>query len=184
MLVVASMLSSLRLLRSFLDRLYTGCGVIAALFLIIILLLIVLQMLARWTGEVFPGAPDYASYSMAAASFFAFAHALNRGAHIRVSMVLNMLHGGGRRAMNIWCFAIGTGLAWYFVYYASKAVFWSWKFKDVSQGQDATPLWIPQMSMVIGSIVFAIALTDHLIHLFFSGEHRIETDAVKQNPEV
>jgi len=181
---VATMLSSLRLLRSFLDRLYTGCGVIAAIFLIIILLLIVLQMLARWTGEVFPGAPDYASYSMAAASFFAFAHALNRGAHIRVSLVLNLLGDGGRRAMNIWCFAIGTGLAWYFVYYASKAVFWSWKFKDVSQGQDATPLWIPQMSMVIGSIVFAIALTDHLIHLFFSGDHRIEADTVKQNPEV
>jgi len=178
------MLSRLRFVRSFLDRLYIGCGVIAALFLIIILLLIVLQMLARWTGEVFPGAPDYASYSMAAASFFAFAHALNRGAHIRVNLVLNMLHGPGRRAMNIWCFAIGTGLAWYFVYYASKAVFWSWKFKDVSQGQDATPLWIPQMSMVIGSIVFAIALTDHLVHLFVSGEHRIDTESVQQNPEV
>ena len=178
------MQSSLHRLRSVLDRLYFGCGIIAALFLIVILLLIVLQMLARWTGEVFPGAPDYASYSMAAASFFAFAHALNRGAHIRVSILLNALGTGGRRVMNIWCFAIGTGLAWYFVYYASKAVFWSWKFKDISQGQDATPLWIPQMSMVLGSIVFAIALTDNLIHLFVAGDHRISADTVRQNPEV
>ena len=51
-------------------------------------------MLARWTGEVFPGAPDYAGYCMAAASFLAFANALNRGAHIRVSILLNAVPDG------------------------------------------------------------------------------------------
>lgn len=174
-------MTALRGLRTVLDRLYFGCGVVAAMFLIIILVLIVLQMLARWTGEVFPGAPDYAGYSMAAASFFAFAHALNRGAHIRVNLVLNLVGPKGRQFLEAWCFAIGTALAWYFTYYAVKTTYWSWKFKDVSQGQDATPLWIPQMAMVIGAIVFAIALTDHLIHVLFSGDHRIEADVVEQS---
>ena len=94
-------------LRSALDRVYLASGVVAALFLIAILSLIVLQMLARWTGEVFQGAPDYAGYCMAAASFFAFAHALNRGAHIRVSILLNALSRSGRRILETWCFAIG-----------------------------------------------------------------------------
>ncbi len=76
-------------LRRFLDFLYAASGIAAALCLIAILSLIVVQMLARWTGEVFPGAPDYAGYAMAAASFLAFASALNKGAHIRVSIVLN-----------------------------------------------------------------------------------------------
>lgn len=168
----------MRGLRKGLDALYFGCGVIAALFLIAILTIIVLQMLARWTGQTFPGATDYAGYCMAAASFFAFAHALNRGAHIRVSIVLNALPGGPKRWLETWCFAIGTALAWYFVYYAWKATYWSWKFKDVSQGQDATPIWIPQSAMVIGSIVFAIALTDHLICLFREGQHRIKAETV------
>ena len=70
-----------RALRRLLDGLYALGGVIAAFFLIAILTLIVLQMLARWTGQVFPGATDYAGYCMAAASFFAFAYALNHGAH-------------------------------------------------------------------------------------------------------
>ncbi len=168
-------------IRTILDRLYLASGIVAALFLISILTLIVLQMVARWTGEVFPGAPDYAGYCMAAASFFAFAHALNRGAHIRVSMLLNVVGPRTRRALEAWCFLIGTALAWYFVYYATKATYWSWKFKDISQGQDATPLWIPQTSMVIGSIIFAIALTDHLIHVFISGSHRIDADVVEQS---
>ncbi len=171
----------LRTVRNYLDRLYLACGAIAAAFLIAILVLIVLQMLARWTGEVFPGAPDYAGYCMAAASFFAFAHALNRGAHIRVNILLNAVGSRTRRLLEGWCFAIGTALAWYFVWYAIKTVWWSYKFKDVSQGQDATPLWIPQLSMVIGSIVLAIALTDHLIHIFVAGDHRIRSDVVEQS---
>lgn len=163
-------------IRKFLDGLYLLCGVIASLFLIAILAIIVLQMLARWTGQTFPGATDYAGYCMAAASFFAFAHALNRGAHIRVSLLLNAMPAAARRWLEIWCFAVGTALAWYFVYYAQKATYWSWKFGDVSQGQDATPIWIPQLAMVIGAVVFAIALTDHLVHLFTRGEHRIKAD--------
>jgi TRAP-type C4-dicarboxylate transport system permease small subunit len=167
--------------RSILDRIYFGSGVVAALFLIGILTLIVIQMLARWTGEVFPGASDYAGYCMAAASFFAFAHALNRGAHIRVSMLLNAVGPKLRRVLDTWCFAIASGLGWYFAYFAIKATYWSWKFNDISQGQDATALWIPQSAMVLGSVIFAIALTDHLIHVLVSGDHRIEADVVEQS---
>ena len=106
-------MKALRTLRSVLDRIYFAGGVIAAFFLLVILFLIVVQMLARWTGEVFSGAPDYAGYSMAAASFFAFAHALNRGAHIRVNLLLNVFGARGRRVLETWCFTIGTALAWY-----------------------------------------------------------------------
>ncbi len=173
-------MSKLGTMRRILDRVYLISGIIASMFLIAILSLIVLQMLARWTGEVFPGAPDYAGYCMAAASFFAFAHALNRGSHIRVSILLNAVGDKTRRILNIWCFAIGAALAWYFVWYAVKMAYWSYKFNDISQGQDATPLWIPQLSMVIGVIIFAIALTDHLVHLIFTGNHRIHSEIVKQ----
>ncbi|MCY6379467.1 TRAP transporter small permease [Hoeflea prorocentri] len=174
-------MAALRQLRTGLDFLYRASGVLGAIFLIAILLLIVVQMLARWTGEVFPGAPDYAGYCMAAASFFAFANALHRGAHIRVSIVLNAVSKPVRRILEIWCFGIGAATAWYLSYYAYRFVYWSWKFNEVSQGQDASPLWIPQSSMVIGSVVLAIALTDHLIHVIVSGDHRIESDLVEQS---
>jgi TRAP-type C4-dicarboxylate transport system permease small subunit len=168
-------------LRRALDALYLGSGILAALCLIAILTLIVVQMVARWTGEVFPGAPDYAGYAMAAASFLAFANALNRGAHIRVSILVNALGPTGRRIINIWCFGIGTLIAWYFVYYAQKFVYWSWKFNDISQGQDRIALWIPQSVMLLGAVIFAISLTDHLVSLIVKGDHRIERDLVDQS---
>ena len=166
--------------RIVLDQVYFVSGVAAALCLIAILFLIVIQMLARWTGEVFPGAAEYAGYAMAAASFLAFAHALTRGSHIRVSILLNAVGPRARRLLDIWCFAIGAAVMWYFVYYAQRFVYWSWKFNEVSQGQDATALWIPQSAMLVGAIILAIALTDNLVHLLTSGEHRIQRDVLDE----
>ncbi|MEM9966661.1 MAG: TRAP transporter small permease subunit [Pseudomonadota bacterium] len=168
-------------IRKILDFLYMAAGVLAALCLIAILTLIVLQMVARWTGEVFPGAPNYAGYAMAAASFFAFANALNRGAHIRVSILLNAVPPGPKRWLEIWCFGLAAAIAWYVTYYAYWFVYWSWKFKEVSQGQDATLMWMPQSVMVIGAGLMALALTDNFFHVLIKGEHRIVRDTVESH---
>ena len=169
-------------LRPWLDRLYTAGGVLAALCLIVILTLVTLQMLARWTGEVFPGGPDYAGYFMAAASFLAFAYALNYGAHIRVSILLNGL-GRFRHLGEIWCFAIGSGLSIFFARYAIKTAYWSYKLNDISQGQDATPIWIPQLAMVVGTVILSIAMVDHLVRLIVTREHGILPEAVDRHTE-
>lgn len=170
-------------IRKILDFLYLAAGVLAALCLIAILSLIVVQMIARWTGEVFPGAPDYAGYAMAAASFFAFANAMNRGAHIRVSVLLNAVPPRPKLLLEIWCFGLAAAIAWYFTYYAYWFVYWSWKFTEISQGQDASHLWIPQSVMVIGGGLLALTLTDNLIHVLLKGEHRIVRDAIETNGE-
>tara|TARA_R110002072_G_scaffold34336_3_gene102819 strand:- start:639 stop:1163 length:525 start_codon:yes stop_codon:yes gene_type:complete len=171
----------LKSLRKLLDFIYLASGALAAVSLVAILLLIVVQMVARWTGEVFPGAASYAGYAMAAASFLAFANALNRGAHIRVSILLNALPKGPKRMLEIWCFGLAAAIAWYFTYYAYWFVYWSWKFNEISQSQDATALWIPQSVMVIGGGILAIALTDNLLQLIIKGDHRLTRDLVDQS---
>ncbi|MEM6932745.1 MAG: TRAP transporter small permease [Pseudomonadota bacterium] len=154
----------MRHIRKTLDTLYLTGGILGALFLIAILVLIVMQMVARWTGMVFPGSTDYAGYCMAASSFFALAYALNHGAHIRVTLFLGRM-GTWRRYGEIWCYAVAAIIATIFARYAIKANIWSEKLNDISQGQDATPLWIPQVAMSVGTVLLAIALWDHLIRL-------------------
>lgn len=167
--------------RRFLDALYLACGYLAACCLVAILILISLQMLARWTGEIFPGSTDYAGYFMAASSFFAFAYALNNGSHIRVNLLLGAL-GRHRKWAEIWCFAIATVLAIYWARYAINSVVWSRKLNDVSQGLDATPLWIPQSAMAIGSVIFAVALLDNLVQVVFSGKHSAHPQQLDSDP--
>lgn len=182
----------MKALRKGLDLLYNSAAVLAGLCLITILLLIVLQMLARWdlTSGVFypvtvalPGIPDYAGYAMAAASFLAFANALNKGSHIRVSLVLNAVRPRARFVLEVWCFAIATATAWYVSYYVYRMLGFAIKFKDVSQGEDATPLWIAQMPMMVGSVILAVALTDNLLTLLITGKHRITRDVADAHAE-
>ena len=161
-----------RVLRPWLDRVYDLAGGLAALFLIAILFIICLQMGARWTGQQFPGSTDYAGYCMAAASFFALAHTFNRGAHIRVSLLLSRL-GRFRRLGELWCLGIASVLATFFAIYAVKAVQVSIQLNDISQGQDATPIWIPQLAMAIGTCLFAVCLIDRLVRVAFGGSWRL-----------
>lgn len=166
-------------LRRVLDALYKTGGVIAAIFTLLILLIIVAQMVARWTGNTFPGAADYAGYCMAGASFFAFAYALNHGAHIRVSLALNAM-GRHRRWGETFCFGVGAAAATFLAYYAVKVTQESAKFNDVSQGQDATPLWIPQTLMAVGAVLLAIAFWDNLIRLLFTGTTNVRENIIEQ----
>ena len=164
-------------LRRILDRVYLIGGIIGAGFLLLILLIIVAQMIARWSGFVLPGSTAYAGYCMAAASFFSLAYALNHGAHIRVTLVLAKM-GSYRRFGEIWCFSIATFFAGYFCWYAWKAIQISRMINDISQGQDATPIWIPQIAMGLGTSLLFIALADNLIRIIFLGAHGIEAETV------
>lgn len=162
-----------RVLRRILDGLYLAGGLAGAVFLIAILVLVVVQMATRWTGLVFPGGSDYAGYAMAGASFLALAHALNRGAHIRVTLVLNSL-GRWRRLAEVWCYGVAAVTAIFFACYAVKANIWSYRLNDVSQGQDATPLWIPQIAMSAGACLFALSLVEQFVRVLLTRHGGVE----------
>lgn len=167
------------MIRRALDGLYAACGAVAALCLIALLVIIIAQILARWMSLQFPGSTDYAGYFMAAASFFALAYTLNAGAHIRVSLLLSRFTGNRRRFAEIWCLAIATALTWYFAWYATKAVRVSHLINDISQGQDAMPLWIPQLVMAAGTVVLAVAFTDHLVRTLLGQENSVADEPIE-----
>lgn len=169
-----------RVHRRLLDGLYDAAGYGAAGCLVTILLVIVTQMVTRWAGLSVPGLAEYAGYLMAAASFFAFAHALNRGAHIRVNLLLTAL--GERRFWGeLWSLAVGTVAAGYLAWYAIRLVYWSRLLGEVSQGQDATPLWLVQLPVAIGSVLLAVAFLDNLVTLVLTGRDNIGSDLVEQS---
>lgn len=168
------------MIRKGLDRLYDASGVMAAFCLVAILMVILMQMGARWSGMTFPGSTAYAGYLMAAASFLGFAHTLNRGAHIRVNLFITAL-GRHRFWGELWCMAIGTAASAYLAFYAVKLVYWSRKLNDISQGQDATPLWLVQLPVAFGALLLALCFADNLITLIRTGRDNIGTDLAEQS---
>lgn len=186
-----------------LDGVYVASGAIAGFFMVMILALIVLGMIARWASIAVPGTTEFAGYAMAATSFFALCYALTRGAHIRVSIILNA-NDFLRRWLDVFAVFGGAIIATYFARYAVKANVFSEMLNDRTQGQDQipewlvalfkldfagasegsstlvyTPVWIPQLAMSIGTILLAIALWDTLYRMLVTGVNPIEQEAVE-----
>ena len=151
------------MLRRALDALYDGAAWAAALCLVGLLAMVLLSIVSRLLHFHVPGTDAYAGYLMAAAGFLALAHTLKKGEHIRVTLLLSALQGGARRALEIWALAAATLLALLSAFYACRLSWQSYTFHDVSTGNDATPLWIPQLGMAAGSVILAIAFVDELV---------------------
>ena len=163
-------------IRRALDLLYFGGGILAAAFLIVILLVICAQMISRWAGITFPGSANYAGYCMAASTFLALAYAFNAGAHVRVSLFLRKM-GRFQRLGEIWCYLVAAAIMTFFAWSAIERNIQTWQFNFKSQGLDATPLWIPELGMTLGAILFAMTLWQHLVRIVSSKQlERSETD--------
>lgn len=150
-------------MRRLLDSLYTAAGVLAAVFMVGVLVCITMAILVRQLSMHVPGLDSYAGYCMAAAGFLALAHTLKRGEHIRVTLLLASLPERGRMRMDAFALIIGTIIAANLAWFSCKLVFDSYMFNDISTGEDATALWIPQLSMAVGTVIFFIALLDETL---------------------
>ena len=150
-------------LRRTLDALYDGAAALAALFMVLLLVMVMLSVIGRQLHFNIPGVDAYAGYMMAATGFLALAHTLKRGEHIRVTLILERLTGTAHRALTLWTLLAGSVLALLFAWYSVRLAWQSLEFNDVSTANDATPLWIPQSTMAIGTVIFAIAMIDELV---------------------
>ena len=149
-------------LRRLLDALYDAAGSLAALFMIGTLAMVLAAILGRWLNFHLPGTDAYAGYCIAAAGFLALAHTLKRGEHIRVTLLIERVPPRHRHWLEVWALAAATLLAGLFAFYSVRLAWQSYQFNDVSTANDATPLWIPQLTMALGTLILLIAFVDEL----------------------
>lgn len=150
-------------MRKLLDTLYDGAAWLAALFMIGLLAMVLLSIVGRLAHFHVPGTDAYAGYLMAGSGFLALAHTLKRGEHIRVTLILSMLKAGARRGLEIWSLAAAVALTALLAFYSARLAWQSRQFNDISTGNDATPLWIPQIAMALGSLILLVAFVDELV---------------------
>ena len=150
-------------MRKFLDGLYSAAAWLAGLSMIGILVMVLLTVLSRVIGFNAPGTDAYAGYAMAGAGFLALASTFKKGEHIRVTLLLGALKGHALKVMEVIALGIATVLGGFLAFYSARLTWQSWEIEDISVGIDATPMWIPQIFMALGTSIFFIALCDELV---------------------
>lgn len=130
---------------------------------------VLLGVVAREVHWDIPGLDAYAGYAIAAALFLALPATLQHGDHIRVTLLLDRVPARLRGALEWWCLAVAFGLALYIAWYALRLVWVSYATHDISPAADASPLWIPQISMALGCIGFALSFGHALVLRWHGG---------------
>jgi TRAP-type C4-dicarboxylate transport system permease small subunit len=168
-------------MRRLLDFLYDACAWLAALAMVGVLLMVLLSIVSRQVGFHVPGTDAYAGYAMAAAGFLALAHTLKRNEHIRVTLLLGRLRGRGRRALEMWALSASVLLGGLFAFFSVRLAWVSHRINDISTGNDATPLWLPQMAMALGTLILLVALVDEWVLELRGQRQSVGTDEALHN---
>lgn len=150
-------------MRKTLDSVYDVAAWIAAAFMVALLLMVLLSILGRQFGFHVRGTDAYAGYMMAGAGFFALAHTLKRGEHIRVTLLLQALNDVTRRRVELFALAIAVLLSALLAIFSVKLCWQSLQFNDISTSSDATPLWLPQVAMALGTLLLCVAFVDEFV---------------------
>lgn len=151
---------------------YQGLMFLSCLSMIAAFGSVALGVVARQMTWDIPGLDAYAGYAIACSLFLALPATLVKGDHIRVTLVLDRLPTRWKSALEWLCLGVGLVAALALAWYAFRLAWVSWETHDVSPAADATPLWIPQIGMVLGCIGFAVAFA-HALVVRFRGEDLI-----------
>ena len=150
---------------NYLRILYRLSGYAAAFFLILVAGFILTGIASRIFGFYIRGLAEYSGYSMAASSFLALAYTFGEKGHIRITLFLEKAKENARRALELWCLFVSTFFSGFLSYYFIKMLIISIKFGERSEGADEILMWIPQLSVAIGSTIFFICIIHNFILL-------------------
>lgn len=146
---------------------YKALMALACVSMVSALLAITLNIATRMVdGWSIAGLDGYAGYSIAAALFLALPSAFMHGSHIRVTLALQNVGPRLKAVLEFWSLGVGLVVATYLAWFSCRLVWFSHSYHDVAPTGDATPMWIPQLSMALGTIGFAVAFLHALINRF------------------
>ena len=167
------------MMRAALDKLYYAAGAIAAVFILIVGVLMIGQSVLREFGVRTGAVNDVVAWCCAAGSFFAMAHAFKHGDFVRVTLLIDKVPAGLRRVLEVISLTIGSIAVAYLAWWACRFTYESWAFNELAQGLLPIPIWIPQSSFALGSLLLLVAMVDELT-LVLLGQRPTYVTAVEE----
>ena len=156
----------------YLRNLYRLSGYIAAIFLILVATFILTGIASRIFGFYIRGLAEYSGYCMAASSFLALAYTFGEKGHIRITLFLEKSNKSIRGFLELWCLSAATIFSGFLSFYFIKMLIISINFQERSEGADEILIWIPQVSVALGSTIFFICVLHNFVLLILKNNNK------------
>jgi TRAP-type C4-dicarboxylate transport system permease small subunit len=147
------------------DKFYLFSAWASGTCLVLMVLLILAQIVARLIGEIIPSSEDFAGWILSATIFFGLAYTFHEGGHIRVTIMLNRCSAKKQLFFEYINIVVGLAISGFLAYYTIVTVYDSFDYHEVTDTYLAVPLWMVQTPMAIGSLFLFIALIDAFVDM-------------------
>jgi len=156
--------------RRILDVIFDAAAYLAGAFIVGIFVIMTGGSVLREVGVSTGGSDDLVSWFCAAAAFLAMAHTFRRGDFVRVLLVLEKLDEKRRRVFEILSLLVAALFCGYLAFASVYFVYESWQFHDMANGLIAIPLWIPQLSFIVGALLLVAAVVEQVVIVLRGGK--------------
>lgn len=157
-----------RLLR-WIDAAAAAGGAAASVFLGAIVVLITLEIVLRsgfHTSTLV--ADEYSAYFFVAVVMLGLPIALRDGAHIRITLVSGRLPEAGQRWLDIFVHLLALALCGFALYHATMMAYDAYALDMQADSISETPIFLPQIVIPLGLLLFALQLLAGLARRFRS----------------
>lgn len=145
------------------DMLSETGGVVAAVCLICVSLIVVLEVILRylfnsptvWVGEM-------SIYLCMGIGFLSLAFGLKYDSHFSITFLTERLTPKNRTRLKIFTDLVGALYASCFVFKGVQLAYFAYEFEDVSSGMMQTPLWIVWCLVPIGGLLLTLQFINKL----------------------
>ena len=145
-------------------RLSNGGAFIASVLLILLVVLILVEIVLRFFFNTSTmRADEYSGYLYLALVCFGFGYTFMRDGHIRITFLTSKVSSKTSSMIDIFAGIVTLCVLTFAFYRTLLLALDSFATQVVSEGVSATPLYIPQMVLPLGLLLFMVAMVAYIV---------------------
>ena len=147
-------------------RVESALTVLSAMVICLMMLLVIIQIMARTLRTALPGVVESLELLVVAVAFLGLAYAQSINGHIRIDVIQNRLPVKWREAIEGLFLVLTLGTFGIMTYISTGAAYEAWVIGDFREGLINYPLWPSKILLPIGAGFLSLRLLIQLTALF------------------
>lgn len=146
------------------------CGALSALLIVFVLGVVTYAIIQRYVlGTPLLWGDEFVGYVLVAIVMLGTAEALRKGDHIAIDLLSSRAGSGLSHILMIWSDLAVLAFAIVLGWSSWVAIRFAYDFGEYSSGYIEVPTWIPQMPMLVGSVLIGLVAITRLLERVVQG---------------